>query len=231
LDKKRVSLYCAGFALTAIVIGCFVAQIYQQQNFSYTQNPNNSISVSSIASLNTITINQYTLLAFPPSLTVRVPVISQAVLNNSTRSQIFNYINQNPGVQFRAIASALCLPVGLAEYHLGVLVRSGLVSFIRDGRYKRFFISKRFNTRDMSLICLLRRKTPKKIFEVLLSKRHLSHGQLAEEVAVTSQALTWQMKTLKDTQLILHVNEGLRIVYSIDQSAAPLLEKYLSIVD
>jgi hypothetical protein len=231
LDKKQLSIYCAGFVLTVIVVGCFVAQTYQQQNFSYSQNPNNGISVPSIAYLNTITINKCTLLAFTPSISVKVPVITQAVLDNSTRSQIFTYISQNPGVQFRAIVSALCLPVGLAEYHLDVLVHSGLVSFIRDGRYKRFFVSKRFNPRDMALICILRRRTPKKIFEVLLSKRQLSHGRLAEEVAVTSQALTWQMKTLKDTNFILYVNEGLRIVYSIDQSAVPLLEKYLSVVD
>jgi len=229
LDKKHGLLCCAGFLLIALVVGCFVTSSYQYQNFS--SNKNSNYGPLSIVSFNAIAISQYNLLTFPSSFSLQAPLISHEVLANSTRSQIFNHISQNPGVQFRAIASALCLPVGLAEYHLDVLGRSGLVSFIRDGRYKRFFVSKRFSISDMKLICVLRRQTPKKIFTVLLSKRQLSHGRLAEEVAVTSQALTWQMKTLKDTQLILHVNDGLKIVYSINQSAAPLLEKYLSVVE
>lgn len=224
-------LFCAGLGLIAIVMGCFVAQICQQQSLRYTPGPNCYVSASNMAHYNTLTINQYTLMAFPPSLTVQTPPVNQDVLANSTRSQIFAYINQKPGVQFRAITSALCLPVGLAEYHLGVLVRSGLVSFIRDGRYKRFFVSKRFSNRDMMLICLLRRRTPKKIFETLLSKRRLSHGRLAKEVAITSQALTWQMKTLKNSQFILYVNEDLRIIYSIDESAVQLLKKYMAVVE
>ena len=210
-------------------MGCFVTSFYGNQTSDYNQNPN--YDISNLSCFNVAAIGQYSLLTFPSSVFVQAPLISHEVLVNSTRSQIFNHISQNPGVQFRAIASTLCLSVGLAEYHLGVLVRSGLVSFVRDGRYKRFFVSNRFSMRDMKLICLLRHRTPKKIFVTLLSKQQLSHGKLAKEVAVTSQALTWQMKTLKDAQLILHVNDGLRIIYSIDQSAAPLLEKYLSVVD
>ena len=221
MEKKHGLLCCAGFLLIALVVGCFVTSSYQYQNFS--SNKNSNYGPLSIVSFNAIAIGQYNLLTFPSSFSFQAPLISHEVLANSTRSQIFNHISQNPGVQFRAIASALCLPVGLAEYHLDVLGRSGLVSFIRDGRYKRLFVSKRFSISDMKLICVLRRQTPKKIFTVLLSKRQLSHGRLAAEVAVTSQALTWQMKTLKDTQLILHVNDSLKIVYSINQSAAPLL--------
>jgi DNA-binding transcriptional ArsR family regulator len=231
LNTKRALVVLTSLALTIIVAGCFAAQIYQQQNFSYTESPTRHISVSSIASLDAITINQYTLLAFPPSLTVQTSGIGQTALANFTRSQIFSYVSQNPGVQFRAIASALCLPVGLAEYHLGVLMRAGLVSFVRDGRYKRFFVSKKFSRREMALICLLRRRTPRKIFEALLSKRRLSHCKLAGEVAITSQALTWQMKTLKDTRFILQVNDGLRTVYSLNETSAPMLEKYLAVVE
>ena len=39
---------------------------------------------------------------------------------------------------------------------------------IRDGRYKRFFVSKRFSKREMLAICLLRHKTTRRIIEVLL---------------------------------------------------------------
>ncbi len=229
---KRTLLIAVALALTVVVAGCFAAQLYWQQNFNYYFAPGvrGQIHVSSLAGLNAITINQYTLLAYPTTLTMQTPIASQACLSNTTRSQIFDYIGQNPGVQFRAVCSALCLPIGLAEYHLGVMVRSGLVSFVRDGRYKRFFVSNQFSRRDMMLICLLRHKTTKRIIEVLLSKRALSHGKLAGEVAITSQALTWQMKTLRSTRFILQVDDGLRTVYSLDEASTPMLEKYLAVV-
>ena len=231
LSLKRVAI---ALALTFIVIGGFAAQMYQQKNFkyTYTEQPVHHIEVySGLASLKAITINEYCMLAFPPSITVQAPNVSQSVLTNSTRSQIYDFVSANPGVSFRAICSALFLPVGLAEYHLGVLVRAGLVSFVRDGRYKRFFVAKRFSKRDMATICLLRHKTAKRIIETLLCKKQLSHGKLADEVSITSQALTWQMKTLRNTEFVLQVNEGLKTIYMLDESCEPRLRAYLAIVN
>jgi predicted transcriptional regulator len=232
LKPKRALTLLASLALTAIIVGCFVTQLYEQQNFhyTYTEGQTTQVHISSLRGFHAVTINEYTFLGVTPALTVQAPAISQTTLVNTTRSQIYTYINQNPGVGFRALASALCLPVGLAEYHLGVLVRSGLVSFVRDGRYKRFFIAKRFSKRDMALICLLRHGTTRRILEALRCRGALSHGKLAGEVAITSQALTWQMKNLKSTQLIVQVNDGLKIVYSLNDASAANLEKCLAVV-
>jgi predicted transcriptional regulator len=228
LSVKRAAI---ALSLILIVIGCFAAQAYQQKIFkySYTEEPVRRLQVySGITSLKAITIDEYCMLAFPTSTMAQT---SQSYLANSTRAQIYNYIDENPGIQFRAICAGLCLPVGLVQYYLAGLTKAGLVSFIRDGRYKRFFISKRFSKREMAAISLLRHKTAKKIVEVLLCKKQLSHGRLACEVSITSQALTWQMKALRNTEFILHVNEGLKTIYSLDESSAPLLQKYLAIVN
>jgi predicted transcriptional regulator len=230
LKAKRGLIVTSALALAIVVVGCFTAQLWQQLNFDYTfteQGNTRHLGVSSFAGMNAVSINEYTLLAVPHALTFQTPVFSQSYLSNSTRLQIFEYISQTPGVQFRAIASALCLSVGLAEYHLGVLVKSGLVSFVRDGRYKRFFVAKRYSEREMSAICLLRHKTAKRIIEALLGKRGLSHCRLAGEVSISSQALTWQMKTLRGTMFVLQVNDGIRTVYSLNEASAPLLEKFL----
>jgi predicted transcriptional regulator len=165
-----------------------------------------------------------------PTASFSVSNASQAPFNNGTRTQIYNYIEGNPGVQFRGICAALSLPVGLAQYHLGVLVKSGLVSFIRDGRYKRFFLSKKFSRKEMLTISLLRHETAKRILEALLNKKHLAHGELAAEVSITSQALTWQMKRLGKTEFVLQANEGLKTIYSLDEDSAPLLMQYLTLV-
>jgi len=77
----------------------------------------------------------------------------------------------------------------------------------------------------------LRHKTAKRILEALLCKGELSHGKLADEVAISSQALTWQMKTLGKTEFVLQVNEGLKTIYMLDESREPQLRAYREIVN
>jgi len=200
------------FVLASIVLVSFAALLQQQK------------------SVGAVTTNPYCLLALPASFSVNGGANNHASFNNGTRTQIYNYIEGNPGVQFRGICAALSLPVGLAQYHLGVLIKSGLVSFIRDGRYKRFFLSKKFSRKQMLTISLLRHETAKRILQALLNKKQMSHGELAGEVSITSQALTWQMKRLGKTEFIMQANEGLRTIYSIDEASAPLLMQYLALV-
>jgi len=201
------------FILASIILVSFAALLQQQKNFQ------------------PITTSPYYLLALPTSFSVNGNANSQAAFNNGTRTQIYNYIEGNPGVQFRGICAALSLPVGLAQYHLGVLIKAGLVSFIRDGRYKRFFPSKKFSRKEMLTISLLRRETAKRILEALLKKKQLSHGELAGEVSITSQALTWQMKRVGKTEFVMQANEGLKTIYSLDEASTPLLKKYLALVE
>jgi len=216
---KRALIACV---LASIIIGAFAALMYQQKNFTFsiTQISPRLIQVhSGLPSLRTVTTDPYCLLAFPTSLSINFSVNNQTPFNNCTRTQIYNYIESNPGVQFRGICAGLSLPVGLAQYHLGVLIKSGLVSFIRDGRYKRFFPSKKFSRKEMLTISLLPHETAKRILEALLNKKQLSHGELACEVSITSQALTWQMKRIETTEFIMQTSGGLKTIYSLDENS------------
>lgn len=222
------------FALASIIIVSFAALLHQQKSFTFSIAKTSPCFVqvySGVASLRAVTTNPYCLLALPTSFSVNVSANSQAPFNNRTRTQIYNFVKDNPGIQFRGICTALSIPVGLAQYHLGVLVKAGLVSFVRDGRYKRFFLSRKFSRKEMLTISLLRHKTARRILEALLNKKQLSHGELAGEVSITSQALTWQMKSLKKTKFVLQANDGLRTIYSLNEASAPLLKKYIHLVE
>jgi predicted transcriptional regulator len=216
--------------LILLIGGYFTISLCQQDTGHFIlSSPSPDLQIKSFTDLQSLTSSMIPLMALP-AFSVNTPEVSQPSTSNSTRMQIYNYINANPGVQFRAICAGLTIPVGLAQYHLGVLVKSGLVSFVRDGKYKRFFVSKKFNKKQIAAITMLRHKTAKRIFEVLLNKKQLSHGKLADELCISSQALTWQMKSLKNTKFVLQVNDGLKTVYSIDESSLMLLETSLAVI-
>jgi DNA-binding transcriptional ArsR family regulator len=144
-------------------------------------------------------------------------------LNNSTRVDIYDFIKDNPGVQFRGICNELGMSVGLAQFHLGVLKKAGLISFIRDGRYKRYFESKKFSEKEMMIISLLRCKTTKNIVKTLLGNGRASHGGLASQLEITSQGMTWQMKRLKRAGFIQESKDGMKTIYSLEERHVPAL--------
>ena len=143
-----------------------------------------------------------------------------AVFNNSTRIEIYDFVKANPGVQFRGICNELGLSIGVAQFHLGVLTKAGLVSFFRDGKYKRFFESKRFSRKQMKLISLLRHNTASRILRTILERKKVSRGELAQTLAITSQGLTWQTNRLEKEGLIQESKEGLKLIYSLDKANA-----------
>lgn len=237
LTKLSLKRAVIAFVLASIILVSFAALMYQQKNFTFSVTKTSPCLVqvySGIPSLRAIQPGNFCLLAVPvPATTfsVEAPNTGQLPFGNSTRVEIYAFIKDNPGVQFRGICSSLCISVGLAQYHLGVLVKAGLVSFIRDGRYKRFFESKKYSRKLMLTISLMRHKTARKIFQALLDKKRLSHGELANQVSVTSQALTWQMHSLGKFEFVLQANEGMKTIYLLDEASLPMLKQCLMLTE
>jgi len=100
-------------------------------------------------------------------------------LNQSTRLEVYNFVKANPGVHFRGICSGLGISIGVAQYHLGVLTKTGLISFFQDERYKRYFSSKSFGTKEIQVISVLRHKTTGKILRIPSEKQSMAHSDLA----------------------------------------------------
>jgi len=151
---------------------------------------------------------------FPMSLIVGVNVNEKSnLLNQSTRMSIYNFVKSNPGAHFRDLCNYLSLPIGVVQYHLGLLTRAGLLSARRDGRYKRYFENKRFTEAEVKIISILRHETAGKILAILVEKKAVFHRDLATQLKISSQALTWQINHLKKTGLIKSLTEGMRVKY------------------
>jgi predicted transcriptional regulator len=152
--------------------------------------------------------------------TAETPV---SAFNNSTRTELYDFIKANPGIQFRGICNELGLSIGLAQFHLGVLTKAGLISFFRDGKYKRFFESKRFSKKKMKIISVLRQETAGSILRAILERKQVSHGELIHELSITSQGLTWQMNRLTKSHLIVESKANKKQLYSITNANNTLL--------
>ena len=152
------------------------------------------------------------------------------LLNQTTRVQIYNFIKNNPGINFRGICNSLTLPIGVVQYHLAVLMKGGLISNRRDGRNKRYFESKKFSSIEKKIISVLRQETAAKILAILHNDESASHGKLAQRLNISSQALTWHMKRLKESGLVTGLADGNTIKYSLDEAHLAAVERCINLI-
>lgn len=152
------------------------------------------------------------------------------LLNQSTRLQIYNFITKTPGTNFRGICNSLTLPIGVVQYHLATLMRGGLIGNRRDGRNKRYFESKKFSSTEMKILSVLRHQTVEKILTILHDEESVSHGRLAQRLEISSQALTWQMKRLKENGLVTSIVDGNSVKYSLDEASAATIKHCINVI-
>jgi len=153
------------------------------------------------------------------------------ILSQSTRLEIYTFIEDNPGTHFRDICEKLELSVGVVQYHLKLLTKAELISVYDDNRYKRFFQSGRLKESEMRLISLLRHKTVGRILLVLSKNQSISHQSLTFKIGISSQALSWQMRRLRRMEVVDTVRERLTVKYFVTGKNVFLLSRCLSLVN
>ncbi len=169
---------------------------------------------------------------FPMPLIVGVNFNEKSnLLNQSTRMSIYNFVKFNPGIHFRNLCNYLSLPIGVVQYHLGLLTRAGLLSVRRDGRYKRYFEKKRFTEAEMKMISILRHETAGKILAILMGKQSIYRKDLAMELKISSQALTWQIKQLKKMGLVKSLTDGMRVKYFLNEEHGATVRQCIELIN
>jgi predicted transcriptional regulator len=216
--------------LSFVIFFSLIALIQLEKNSYLSFNPNISIAyyLPSNGGVSLWTFPEFSSQPFFKDIT---KVAQPSLISNSTRTEVYDFIVTNPGIQFRGICTGLCIAIGTAEFHLGVLKKAGLISFVRDGKYKRFFANKKFSAKEMKLISLLRHETIKEILKTITNEKTISHSKLASHLAITSQGLTWQMNRLKEEGVVQENCAGTRITYSLNEFCIQALPELLCIVE
>ena len=223
--------------LSLVISVSFIALIQLEKNSSLSFNLSGPLA-SNLSPKDQFTVCTFPKFSYYPSaVNVRsvfediIRETQPVLISNSTRMGIYDFIVANPGIQFRGICVGLGIVIGNAEFHLGILTKAGLISFIRDGKYKRFFVSKKFSQKEMKLISLLRHETIRAILKTLLAEKTVSRSKLASNLSITSQGLTWQMNRLRDEGVVKESWEGLKVTYFLNDASLQALPSLLCLIE
>jgi predicted transcriptional regulator len=168
--------------------------------------------------------------ALSTPLVLGVSVQHYSELNQTTRAEIYSFVEDNPGIHFRGICDNLALSIGMVQYHAGILVSAGFLSVYSDGKMQRFFVAGKYSQRKMKIISLLRHRTRGDILRIITEKKAATHGELATQLAITSQGLTWQIHNLKKEGLIQETSNGLRLTYRITEADTATVSELINIL-
>jgi len=131
------------------------------------------------------------------------------LLNLTSRANIYEFIQRNPGTHLRNICSGLGISIGSVQYHLAQLAENELIESEKESKYKRFFISRRFSEFEKRLISFLHKPNARRIIKYTSLSEGCSHQELARSLGISSQAVTWHVKRLLDENMIeSRVNEN-----------------------
>jgi len=137
-------------------------------------------------------------------------------LEQDSRLRIYNVIKENQGIHLREICRKLDKKMGVIQYHIHVLEKANLIDSLKEGRYRRFFIHNDNGVNQKIVMCFLQRESSRKILEYLLfNEDKTSHGELAEFLGISSQAITWHMKKLEGKGVVTFEKCGKQKYYML----------------
>jgi len=144
------------------------------------------------------------------------------------RREIYNLILANPGLHEREIGRKLQMSLSTLDYHLHYLEKREIVTAKKDGRYTRYFISRKMGVQDKRTLSLLRQKTPRAIVLYLLLHPRSLHKDVCQEINKSPSTTSFHLKKLVEAEVVDSISIGRGTVYLVvnPEQTADLLITY-----
>jgi predicted transcriptional regulator len=139
-------------------------------------------------------------------------------LDLDSRRRLFEIVRNSPGVHFRELQRLAKMPTGTFEYNLSQLVKSGAVEEHADGGYVRYYPSLQFSPADKAMLSSMRQEIPRGVVLWLIQHPRSMHKDILSAFSFTAPTLTYHLKRLVSSGVLLAEKEGSRTVYLVQNS-------------
>ncbi len=128
------------------------------------------------------------------------------ILQLENRRRIYDFIRKNPGLHFSELYRYLEIPKTTLFYHINYLKKNELIKEKSDDNYSRYFIIKEVSKKDKQFLSYIRKKIPRYIIFLFLSKICLSCSEISRELNIHPHTVDFHLKKLHKLGLIETVN-------------------------
>lgn len=149
--------------------------------------------------------------------------MNRAGPEDDLRRRILLLVEEYPGLHLREIQRRAGTSAMLAEYHLNILEKLGLITSSTRGRYRDFFpvrsVPMQLNEADRRWLGLLRRPAILRITLLLLESGALRPIQLARSLHLVPSTAAYQFKLMEDAGLAAVERRGNRSIIRLTDAA------------
>jgi predicted transcriptional regulator len=155
-------------------------------------------------------------------------ILAKKLLEGETRQKLFTLISECPGIHFRDAQRRTESSTGNLTYHLDCLVKAGLLTTVRDGKYLRYYAFTEKSTEEKRILEMARRKTDRHILLLLLQKETNTNEELSKILNLSPSTISWHIKKLIETNILSVKAEGRKVFYSVNNQelVSGILIKY-----
>ncbi|MCK4364699.1 MAG: winged helix-turn-helix transcriptional regulator [Thermoplasmatales archaeon] len=148
-------------------------------------------------------------------------ISGREVLNFQKRKELYDFINENPGLYIREISRKKNIPITTLLYHLIYLNKIGIIKEKIDGKFKRIFISNKLGQEDKEILSFLRNKNSCKILIYLLFSLSCSQIEISKDLEMPPSTVSYYLKKMINNDIIeeVPVKNGLVHPFSYNDKA------------
>jgi predicted transcriptional regulator len=150
------------------------------------------------------------------------------VLDNQSRFRVYAYIKTKPGAYISEIVEQIGLDREIVKYHIKTLKAKKKIEAYKDGGKVRYFENILvYNEDERKVISALQNLTNQRIISEIINGKSDTNSALAREFGLSRATISWYMKNLIETGLVVETKEGRRTSYKINDVYILLVEKYI----
>ena len=145
------------------------------------------------------------------------------------QKDIYNYINENPGIRYKELTRLAAISNGVLTYHLGVLQKLNKIKVERqsNNRVTRYFIAD-ISKRDSNIIGYFRNGVTRKIILFILENEFCTFNEIVDDIGKAPSTISWHVKKLKEADILRIIHGEERLLYRLTDRkiVSQLLLKY-----
>jgi len=141
-------------------------------------------------------------------------------LENDTRREIYEIVEDNPGVCIQEAADQADVSYSTASYHLKRLVKMDYVTRCEDGNKVLYYKNGgTFTAEERDLIPILQTEEAMRVFHHIVENPWCYRAQVAEALDVSHTTVNWHLDRLQDADLVEEHREGRSCHLNVNEDA------------
>jgi DNA-binding transcriptional ArsR family regulator len=141
-------------------------------------------------------------------------------LENDTRREVYEIVEENPGVCIQEAADQADVSYSTASYHLKRLVRMDYVTREEDGNKVLYYKNGgTFTAEERDLIPILQNEEAMRVFHHIVENPWCYRAQVADALDVSHTTVNWHLDRLQDADLVEEHREGRSCHLNVNEEA------------